>query len=143
MESWWELRSPADTTSAREPRGQARRLRRPARADAVRGPAIEHRLPCPPMERRRLGANGPEVGAIGLGCMPMSWAYVGDSPDDPVGVIQRALELGVTLFDTADLYGPFANEEILGRALEGRREEVVISTKVGLRVGPNGGYPLI
>ena len=95
------------------------------------------------MERRRLGANGPEVGAIGLGCMPMSWAYVGDSPDDPVRVIRRALDLGVTLFDTADVYGPFANEEILGRALEGRRERAHISTKVGLLVGPNGGYPLV
>lgn len=95
------------------------------------------------MERRRLGAGGPEVGAIGLGCMPMSWAYVGDSPDDPVRVIRRALDLGVTLFDTADVYGPFTNEESLGRALEGRREGAVICTKVGLLVGPSGGYPLV
>ncbi len=73
----------------------------------------------------------------------MSWAYVGDSPDDPGEVIHRALELGVTLFDTADVYGPFTNEELLGRALSGRRAEAVIATKVGLRVGPNGGYPLV
>jgi len=96
-----------------------------------------------PMERRRLGAGGPEVGAIGLGCMPMSWAYVGGSPDDPIRVIRRALELGVTLFDTADVYGPFTNEELVGHALEGRRDGAVIATKVGLRVGPNGGYPLV
>ncbi len=80
---------------------------------------------------------------IGLGCMPMSFAYVDSaSDDDPVGVIGRALDLGVTMFDTADVYGPFTNEELLGRALEGRRAEATIATKVGLLVGPNGGYPL-
>jgi aryl-alcohol dehydrogenase-like predicted oxidoreductase len=80
----------------------------------------------------------------GLGCMPMSFGYV-DAPsgDDPDRVIGRALELGVTMFDTADVYGPFTNEEILGRALRGdRRERATIATKVGLLVGPNGGYPL-
>ncbi|HEX6230840.1 MAG TPA: aldo/keto reductase [Actinomycetota bacterium] len=96
------------------------------------------------MERRRLGAGGPEVGAIGLGCMSMSWAYYGGgSEEESVRVIHRALELGVTLFDTADVYGPFANEELVGRALRGRRRDAVIATKVGLRVGPNGGYPLV
>ncbi len=96
------------------------------------------------MRQRRLGRGGPEVGEIGLGVMPMSWGYVGDSPDDPVQLIHRAVELGVTLFDTADVYGPFTNEDLLGRALAetGLREQVVISTKVGLLVGPNGGYPL-
>jgi aryl-alcohol dehydrogenase-like predicted oxidoreductase len=75
--------------------------------------------------------------------MPMSWAYLDrEVTEDPVGVIHRALELGVTHFDTADVYGPFTNEELVGRALEGRRDDVVIATKVGLRVGPNGGYPL-
>ncbi len=88
------------------------------------------------MEQRRLGAGGPEVGAIGLGCMPMSGAYADVSPDEPVRVIHRALELGVTLFDTADVYGPFTNEELVGRALEGR--EAFIATKVGNRVEPNG-----
>lgn len=81
---------------------------------------------------------------IGLGCMPMSFGYV-DAPsgDDPERVIGRALELGVTMFDTADVYGPFTNEEILGRALRGgRRDRARIATKVGLSVGPNGGYPL-
>ena len=76
--------------------------------------------------------------------MSMSWAYVGDAPqDESVRVIHRAMELGVTLFDTADVYGPFTNEELLGRALEGRRADVVLATKVGLVVGPNGGYPLL
>lgn len=82
---------------------------------------------------------------MGLGVMPMSWGYLGTSPDDPVRVIARAFELGVTHFDTADVYGPFTNEELLGRALAegGFRDEVVVATKVGLEVGPNGGYPLV
>jgi aryl-alcohol dehydrogenase-like predicted oxidoreductase len=76
--------------------------------------------------------------------MPMSWAYIGDAPEEQsISVIHRAIELGVTLFDTADVYGPFTNEELLGRALEGRREDVVLATKVGLLVGPSGGYPLL
>ena len=76
--------------------------------------------------------------------MSMSWAYVGDAPqDESIRVIHRAMELGVTLFDTADVYGPFTNEELLGRALEGRRADVVLATKVGLVVGPSGGYPLL
>lgn len=76
--------------------------------------------------------------------MPMSFGYV-DAPseDDPVRVIRRALELGVAMLDTADVYGPFVNEELVGLALEGRRDEAVVATKVGLVVGPNGGYPLL
>jgi aryl-alcohol dehydrogenase-like predicted oxidoreductase len=74
--------------------------------------------------------------------MPMDWAYGGERGDDPTRVIHRALELGVTHLDTSDVYGPFTNEETVGRALEGRRDGIVIATKVGLRVGPNGGYPL-
>ena len=74
----------------------------------------------------------------------MSWAYIGDaSEEQSIRVIHRAIELGVTLFDTADVYGPFTNEELLGRALDGRREDVVLATKVGLVVGPSGGYPLL
>jgi aryl-alcohol dehydrogenase-like predicted oxidoreductase len=80
---------------------------------------------------------------IGLGCMPMSFGYVDPaSDDDPERVIGRALDLGVSMFDTADVYGPFTNEDLVGRALEGRREEATIATKVGLVVGPKGGYPL-
>lgn len=95
------------------------------------------------MERRPLGASGIEVGRIGLGCMPMDWGYFGASEDDPTDVIARALELGSNHLDTSDVYGPFTNEETVGRALEARRDEAVIATKVGLVVGPNGGYPLV
>ncbi len=73
----------------------------------------------------------------------MNWAYVGDSSEtESIQVINRALDLGVTLLDTADVYGPFANEELVGRALRGHRERAVLATKAGLVVGPNGGYPL-
>ena len=75
--------------------------------------------------------------------MPMSFGYVDvASEDDPVAVIGRALELGVAMFDTADVYGPFTNEELVGRALEGRRRDATIATKWGLVAGPTGGYPL-
>jgi aryl-alcohol dehydrogenase-like predicted oxidoreductase len=83
---------------------------------------------------RRLGLDGPEIGAIGLGCMGMSWAYGAAERDDDqsVRVIRRALDLGVTLIDTSDVYGPFTNEKLVGRALEGRRDEAFLATKVGL-----------
>ena len=89
---------------------------------------------------RRLGLDGPEVGAVGLGCMGMSWAYGATERDDEqsVQVIRRALDLGVTLIDTADVYGPFLNEELVGRALEGRRDDAFLATKVGLVVGADG-----
>jgi aryl-alcohol dehydrogenase-like predicted oxidoreductase len=82
---------------------------------------------------RTLGAGGPTVGAIGLGCMGMTWAYSAAERDDEesIAVIHRALELGVTLLDTADVYGPYTNEELVGRALNGRREQAVLATKVG------------
>ena len=75
------------------------------------------------MRQRRLGSSGMQVGAVGLGCMGMSWAYGSAERDDQesVGVIHRAVDLGVTLVDTADSYGPFTNEELVGRALKGRR----------------------
>jgi aryl-alcohol dehydrogenase-like predicted oxidoreductase len=101
------------------------------------------------MERRPLGSSGLEVSRIGLGCMPMSWAYLGDtskaavSEGESIRVIQRAIELGVNHLDTADVYGPYTNEELVGRAISGRREAVVLATKVGVKVGPNGGYPLL
>jgi aryl-alcohol dehydrogenase-like predicted oxidoreductase len=89
---------------------------------------------------RALGEGGPQVGAIGLGCMGMSWAYGADERDDDasVAVLHRALELGVTLIDTADVYGPFTNEELVGRALAGRRDSVVLASKCGLVVGGAG-----
>jgi aryl-alcohol dehydrogenase-like predicted oxidoreductase len=80
---------------------------------------------------------------IGLGCMPMSFAYFGETDDDPIELIRRAVDLGVTHVDTADVYGPFTNEELVGEALEPVRDRVGIATKVGLLVGPNGGYPLV
>ncbi len=82
---------------------------------------------------RKLGRQGLEVSALGLGCMGMSHAY--GTPDDAESIvtIHRALELGVTFFDTAEIYGPFKNEELVGRALEGRRHGAIIATKFGFR----------
>ena len=90
------------------------------------------------IERRRLGKGGPEVSAIGLGCMSLSGVY--GKSDDAVGValIQRALDLGVDHFDSSDMYGWGQNEELLGRALKGRREGVVIATKFGQTRRPSG-----
>lgn len=89
-----------------------------------------------PVPTRTLGRGGPVVGAVGLGCMGMSWAYgtAGEDETRFVATIHRALELGVTLIDTADVYGPFTNEELVGRALRDRRDEAVLATKVGLVV---------
>jgi aryl-alcohol dehydrogenase-like predicted oxidoreductase len=87
------------------------------------------------MRQRRLGAQGPEVGALGLGCMGMTTAYDTNERDDEesVRVIHRAVELGVTLVDTAEVYGPYENEELVGHALaEGNlRDRVVLATKTG------------
>jgi aryl-alcohol dehydrogenase-like predicted oxidoreductase len=85
------------------------------------------------LQTRVLGRQGPRVGALGLGCMGMSQSY--GTPDDAesVATIHRALELGVTLFDTAEVYGPHTNETLLGRALQGRRDQAVIATKFGFR----------
>jgi aryl-alcohol dehydrogenase-like predicted oxidoreductase len=84
------------------------------------------------MDQRRLGPF--TVGAVGLGCMGMSWGYSPEERDDDasVEVIRRALDLGVTLIDTADVYGPFHNEELVGRAIAGRRDELTLATKCGL-----------
>lgn len=85
---------------------------------------------------RTLGTDGPAVGAIGLGCMGMSWAYNPEDRDDErsISVIRRALDIGVTLIDTADVYGPFTNEALVGKALAGRRAEAALATKCGLEV---------
>ena len=90
----------------------------------------------PSLPTRRLGSSGLTIGAIGLGCMGMSWAYDPAGRDDErsIEVIRRALDLGVTLIDTADMYGPYTNEQLVGRALEDRREEAVLATKCGLVV---------
>ncbi|MGW2558125.1 aldo/keto reductase [Streptomyces sp. NPDC001514] len=89
------------------------------------------------MERRTIGAAALEVGAIGLGCMPMSWAYTSSQQrgDRSLRTVHAALDAGVNLLDTADMYGPFTNELLLGRALKERRADAFVSTKVGLLVG--------
>jgi len=94
------------------------------------------------MEIRKLGTQGLEVSAIGLGCMGMSYAY-GPPPDEAQStqVLHRAVELGITLFDTAELYGPFANEVLVGKALKPFRDKVVIATKFGFDIPPEGGRP--
>ena len=91
-----------------------------------------------PMKTRRLGRNGPVVSAIGLGCMGISQSY--GSPDEPGGIatIHRALDLGLNFLDTADVYGPFTNEELVGRAIRERRNEVFLATKCGFVPGSDG-----
>lgn len=85
------------------------------------------------MKTRRLGPQGPLVSAIGLGCMGMSDFYTtGSDPQESLATLHRALELGITLLDTADIYGPHTNEELLGRALKGKREHVFLATKFGI-----------
>lgn len=84
--------------------------------------------------KRKLGKQGLEVSALGLGCMGMSQSYGVPDDQESVATIHRALELGVDFFDTAEVYGPFINEELVGRALKGRREQAVIATKFGFRI---------
>ena len=92
------------------------------------------------MQRRRLGDQGLEVSAIGLGCMGMSEFYGTGDEDESIATIHRALDLGVNFIDTADMYGPFTNEKLVGRAIADRRDEAVLATKFGNVRGEDGSF---
>ena len=91
------------------------------------------------MHKRKLGRQGLEVPALGLGCMGMSWAYGPTDDAESIRVLHRALDLGINFWDTAEVYGPFKNEELLGRALKGKpRQSVIIATKFAFKFSPKG-----
>ena len=92
------------------------------------------------MKTRELGRQGLRVSAMGLGCMGMSEFYGASNEDEAIATIHRALDLGVTFLDTADMYGPFTNEKLVGKAIRGRRDEVVVATKFGNMRGEDGAF---
>ncbi len=91
---------------------------------------------------RHLGTRGLTVSALGLGCMGMSFAYGAGDETESIATIHRALERGVTFFDTAEIYGPFANELLLGKALRGRRERAIVATKFGFRISDDPSHAI-
>jgi aryl-alcohol dehydrogenase-like predicted oxidoreductase len=92
------------------------------------------------MKTRTLGRPGLSVSSIGLGCMGMSDFYGDASEEEAIATIHRAIDLGLTFLDTADVYGPFKNEELVGKAIRGRRDKVVVATKFGNVRGPDGAW---
>ena len=94
----------------------------------------------PQLEHRSLGTQGLRVSALGLGCMGMSDFYSGRDDTESLATIHRALDLGVDFLDTADMYGPFTNERLVGRAIAGRRDEIILATKFGNERGEDGTY---
>jgi aryl-alcohol dehydrogenase-like predicted oxidoreductase len=92
------------------------------------------------IQKRKLGENGPEVSALGLGCMGMSEFYGERDDQESIATIHRAIELGVTFLDTADMYGVGRNEELIGRAIADRRGSVFLATKFGNVRGPGGSF---
>ena len=87
------------------------------------------------MEQRKLGTQGLTVSEMGLGCMGMSFAYGTADEREAIATIHRALDLGINFLDTAEVYGPYTNEQLVGRALQGRREGVIVATKFGFKIG--------
>ena len=91
------------------------------------------------MEKRRLGSSNLEVSALGLGCMGMSFGYgAAQDEGEMISLLRTAVDRGVTFFDTAEVYGPFTNERLVGKALSPVRGQVVIATKFGFQLKPDG-----